>query len=102
MIFNKPVSKEKFNETKNFFKEKYNILLNYGRAPSTLEETINELEVYENFTKHFSTLTEEFYEDVKKLPQYDPFIMYCITFNPTFIERNDEDVKEESNPKNEL
>ena len=97
MIFNKEVSKEEFTEAKNYFKQKYDFLLNYGRAPSTFRETVIPVITHEDFSKHYLNLTNEFYEDVKNLPNYDPFILYCITFNSTLIERTEENGEEESN-----
>ena len=38
-----------------------------------------------NFSKFFEDLPNDFWQWVKTLPNYDPEILYSMTFNPTLL-----------------
>lgn len=80
-LFNKPVSKIMY-ENVNFQFSKYITLP--LRMISINNENLVSTQV-NNFSKFFENLQNDFWQWVKTLPNYDPEILYSMTFNPTLL-----------------
>ena len=80
-IFNKPISKIMY-ENVNFQFSKYITLP--LRMISINDENLVSTQV-NNFSKFFEDLPSDFWQWVKTLPNYDPEILYSMTFNSTLL-----------------
>ena len=80
-LFNKPVSKIMY-ENVNFQFSKYITLP--LRMISINNENLVSTQV-NNFSKFFEDLPSDFWQWVKTLPNYDPEILYSMTFNSTLL-----------------
>lgn len=80
-LFNKPVSKIMY-ENVNFQFSKYITLP--LRMISINNENLVSTQV-NNFSKFFENLSDDFWQWVKTLPNYDTEILYSMTFNPTLL-----------------
>ena len=80
-LFNKPVSKIMYENINLQFRKYITLPL---RMIYTNNENLVSTQV-NNFSKFFENLPDDFWQWVKTLPNYDPEILYSMTFNPTLL-----------------
>lgn len=81
LLFNKPIDEARYNMIKRQF-DKFNILL------VLMEEWQLSNHVpkpFYDYRKHFVAIKEAFWQWARTLPNYDPEIMYSLTFDPQFL-----------------
>ena len=81
-LFNKPISKIMY-ENINFQFSKYITLP--LRIVSTNNENLVSTQI-NNFSKFYENLQDDFWQWVKTLPNYNPEVLYSITFNSALLE----------------
>lgn len=84
LIFNKPVSKEKFELALKQYNKFITPLVFIKEWPeeSLVTQTV---QVDHNFQNHYTLCTDKFWKWVQSLPEYDPMILYAITMLPKII-----------------
>ena len=80
-LFNKPISKIMYENISFQFSKYITLPL---KMISTSNENLVSAQV-NNFSKFFENLSDDFWQWVKTLPNYDPEILYSMTFNPTLL-----------------
>ena len=87
-LFNKSISKDNYNKIYEEFKIKIeNEVFNLIKDNSNIKSTTYYIAKKENnYKEYFSLISDNFNEWVKSLPNFDPFIMYQITFDEKWLE----------------
>lgn len=80
-LFNKPISKIMYENISFQFSKYITLPL---RMVYTNNENLASTQV-NNFSKFFENLSNDFWQWVKTLPNYDPEILYSMTFNPILL-----------------
>ena len=80
-IFNKPISKIMYENISFQFNKIISLPLKMALID---EENLIPKPIY-NFSKFFEDLPSDFWQWVKTLPNYDPEILYSMTFNSTLL-----------------
>lgn len=83
LLFNKPIEKTRFD----MIYQQYNSLFFKPRLRlmSTTWTGEQPPRIHQDFRKHFSDIDPDFWTWVKTLPNYNPNIMYSLTFDPQFL-----------------
>lgn len=82
MIFNKPSTKLRVEELKEEIMS-FRLELSFLK-----EENFENPKVDENISNHYSLIGDSFWKWIRALPEYDPFILYQITFKPNLLFEN--------------
>lgn len=86
LLFNKPVEEVHFKNILNVFKRlapdtELNLISDW--QPEFLAPTVPQV-VYD-VRRHYSTMSQKFMKWLRTLPNYDPHIMYQLTYLPEFV-----------------
>ena len=82
MIFNKPSTKLRVEELKEEIMS-FRLELSFLK-----EENFENPKIDENISNHYSLIGDIFWKCIRALPEYDPFILYQITFKPNLLFEN--------------
>lgn len=82
MIFNKPSTKLRVEELKEEIM-RFHLELSFLK-----EKNFENPKVDENISNHYSLMGDSFWKWIRALPEYDPFILYQITFKPNLLFEN--------------
>lgn len=87
-LFNRPLKKEEFFRIKRECAERFPELeFNFFKVDNNLPTgTKTGYTINFNLKTRHNSIPSEFYDYIKTLPSYDPFVMYRITLNPKFLE----------------
>lgn len=85
MVFNKPATQEVIEEIRTKLKEFSTERLNLLQFNKDYLFT-TDARFCENFGEYYLTISDDFWNWVKTLPNFDPFIMYRITYMPMWLE----------------
>lgn len=84
-IFNKPVSKRQFDLFCNQYKELMHYLFIFAEEWPEDSAKSEAPALNARFTRWYESIDEEFWQWARTLPNYDPMVLYTITFNPNFL-----------------
>lgn len=83
LLFNKPITKSRFTMIYQQFNSEFlkPTLTLFDKS----DTDVAEVKAHQDYRKHLDKIPLDFWTWVKTLPNYDPKIMYSITFNPIFL-----------------
>lgn len=84
-IFNKPVTKRQFDLFVNQYKELMQEELLFVEEWPEDSAKIENPKINTNFREWYLYIMSEFWQWARTLPNYDPMLLYRITFDPNFL-----------------
>lgn len=85
MLFNKPVSQKQFELVKKQYKSFMTDELVLAKDWGSMDGCLTYPMIEKNIRKYYENISDKFWDWVKTLPNYDPFVLYTITFNPKLL-----------------